>query len=79
MLHLRPSANDVKKDPDAPPKRVVPDDEIFDDIVQEHCSELGHTGRDKTITEIARKYYGISSAEVKWLLPHGTVMLEDKQ
>jgi len=44
--------------------------EVFDLIVREHASELMHAGRDKTLAEIDRKYYGITKKEVAFLIEH---------
>jgi len=46
------------------PRYCPREHEVFDLIVKEHASELMHAGRDKTLAEINRKYYGITKKEV---------------
>jgi hypothetical protein len=47
----------------------IPRNEVFDIIVREHII-LIHPGRDKTFKEIQKKYHGIASKEVEWVVRH---------
>lgn len=43
--------------------------DVFNAIQSVH-EELGHAGKNQTATTVLRSYYGISKAEVDWLLAH---------
>lgn len=47
----------------------IPRNEVFDIIVRKHMI-LIHPGRDKTFKEIQKKYHGIVSKEVEWVVRH---------
>ena len=46
---------------------VIPDDQVFDTIVQEH-NALHHQGTSKTWHEVSARYHGIPKRAVDWVL-----------
>lgn len=46
---------------------VIPDDQVFDTIVQEH-NALHHQGTSKTWYEVSARYHGIPKRAVDWVL-----------